>query len=386
MDTNQRRPIRRRSVTLHDVAARSGVCAATVSRALKHDPRISSATIQRVTAIAQEMGYDPSLHEAARRMVLSRHGLEVINHVVALVFPVNFFETAYFSGVYRGMIDVLTAERFAPLLTHILNLQIPNSPITLPRIFDRGEVDGVLMLDGGPLAFQRLTTHLREATGFRERPVVSLIWSMPDCSSVVTDDQQGAYQATRHLLDLGHRHFLHYFNPDSDEVYIKRRAGVCQALEEYGLDVERHQHALAIPYGWHNPATAPLQLSPDGSPDGGGKGDRTALLQFLHDHPEITAVMTPNDGAALHIWYALCWAGWRVPDDYSIVGFDDTDPMPDEHGANLLTTVRLPLEELGRQAARLFVRRVSGEAPEDEQLTLATELIVRASTAAPRIV
>jgi len=386
MDSEQRRPVRQRAVTLHDVARECGVCAATVSRALKGDTRISADTTARVTAAALRLGYDPSLHEAARRMVLSRHGIEMVNHVVALFFPAHFFETAYFSGVYRGANDVLAARRFAPLLMHGTGAEMPGDyPITLPRIFDRGEVDGVLLIEGGPVTFQRLATHLREATGFGDRPIVSLIWSTPGCSSVVTDDQHGAYQATRHLLELGHRHILHYFSPLSDELYLKRLVGMRAAMADCGLDADRHLHYLDFPNGWHNPATAPLHLTPDGGawhfPD---PTAREALLDYLRAHPEITAIQPPNDGAALHIWYTLRWGGLRVPEDYSLVGFDDSDPIPDANGANMLTTVRLPLQEVGRQATDLLLRQLHGETTENAHLVLPTELVVRGSTAAPR--
>ena len=112
-------------------------------------------------------------------------------------------------------------------------------------------------------------------------------------------------------------------------------------------------------------------------------GCYVGLASYLREHPEITAVLAMNDASALRAWALLEREGIRVPRDVSIVGFDDTDPKLDADGRNLLTTVRLPLEELGREAARQLVGAITGRTKREEPVILPTELVVRGSTAVP---
>jgi DNA-binding LacI/PurR family transcriptional regulator len=100
----------------------------------------------------------------------------------------------------------------------------------------------------------------------------------------------------------------------------------------------------------------------------------------MRAHPEVTAILGWNDGVALHAWYTLEAAGWRIPGEISLIGFDDAAAMPGPDGRNLLTTVRVPLREIGEEAARLITARVTGALPTDEHRTLPTELILRGST------
>lgn len=107
------------------------------------------------------------------------------------------------------------------------------------------------------------------------------------------------------------------------------------------------------------------------------------LATTLQAHPEITAFLAPNDASA-HLAYDLfSRLGLRVPDDISLVGFDDTEPLYNAEGDNILTTVRLPLEELGRESARLLIARITRSEPEQREIMLPTELVIRGTTTPP---
>jgi DNA-binding LacI/PurR family transcriptional regulator len=98
----------------------------------------------------------------------------------------------------------------------------------------------------------------------------------------------------------------------------------------------------------------------------------------------VTAVISRQDEQAVHLHNTLVSAGFRVPEDISLVGSDDTHVIIGDAKENILTTVRLPLVEIGREGANLLIHRVLGEEPEDRDVILPVELIVRGSTAPPR--
>lgn len=114
--------------------------------------------------------------------------------------------------------------------------------------------------------------------------------------------------------------------------------------------------------------------------------DRTsaAIARAFERDAGITGVIAPNDPEALRAADALRRMGKKIPRDVSLVGFDDTDELLDENRRNMLTTVRVPLEEIGREAAGLLIRQITGAAARDQQIALGASLVVRASTAPPR--
>ena len=108
------------------------------------------------------------------------------------------------------------------------------------------------------------------------------------------------------------------------------------------------------------------------------------LRGYLEEHPAVTAILPLNDSNAIHCWRVLQDAGYRIPEDISIIGFDDTDPLPDSNGNNLLTSVHLPLEEIGRETIRLLIRQIESRQMEQVEICLPVTLRVRNSTGPAR--
>lgn len=108
------------------------------------------------------------------------------------------------------------------------------------------------------------------------------------------------------------------------------------------------------------------------------------VLSLLAHHPEITALLARNDYEAVLIWQALAPAGWRVPQDVSLVGFDDASQIPDASGADTLTTVHSPLREIGMEGARLLLRQLLAGESMPHCTVLPTHLVVRRTTGPPR--
>jgi DNA-binding LacI/PurR family transcriptional regulator len=182
---------------------------------------------------------------------------------------------------------------------------------------------------------------------------------------VVVDDVAVGRLAAGHLLDLGHRHLAtfkaaRYNSP----ITLTRIEGQRQAFIERGLDPDRGLHVL--PWLWD----VGIDLA-------------AAAAAALDTRPDVTAILAPNDGMGIPLVRALGRSGRQVPRDLSVIGADDCGEWPDAGDTNRWTTVRIPLRDLGRQAARALVQRIRGERV-PPQLVVPVELVVRASTGSPR--
>jgi DNA-binding LacI/PurR family transcriptional regulator len=340
------------NVTLQDIADRCGVTRMTAWRALNNDPKhLSADTRARILAVAAEMQYDPTVHQAARRLATRRTGKPVRNQVIALMLPAEY-HSDYFKRLLEGLMATLMPAGYGLLIYQDLLEHAP-----LPLTFRRGEVDGLIVYQTAR-DFAPIYTRLREEPGFSERPITLLLETAPGCSAVLTDDVAGGYAAASHLLALGHRYLL--YDCLHHQAHARRHAGYRQAYGDYGLDPA----GRLLPVNWE-----------------GYSGDFTALtLQALQQHPEVTGILAAFDVQAVAVSRALQASGVAIPGDYSIIGYDDVEGLPDALGTNRLTTVRVPLVELGRAAAELMLRQLDEAEPHAESVTLPTELILRHST------
>lgn len=346
-------------VTMRDIAVRCDVCKQTVSRALRGSPKVSPAKTEEILRIAQELGYDLGQQSAARRMSLQKHGLALPHEVVALFCAAHMRPDAYLSEMIWGAWGRCDEQGYGVLLAPI--------ELSLPARLSRGEVDGAILVALGTLeGLTARVQYLRERTAFGQKPIVTLITPLPGCSAVMADDQRGAELAAGHLLDLGHRHMLHFYGEEwTDYVACRRRAGYQRAAAQRGLvfaDVFHPGHWYRTP--GYSKAVA-------------------VALDTLAAHPEITAVLARHDTFAIELLQALQRKGIRVPEELSVIGFDDTGAYLDAHGQNILTTIHLPLNAMGQEAARLLVQRLRGDLTEDCSRVMKGKLVVRATTGPP---
>jgi LacI family transcriptional regulator len=180
---------------------------------------------------------------------------------------------------------------------------------------------------------------------------------------VLLDEYAGGYALGAHLLALGHRRL--FIHDGSDYRAAQRRLGVQAAFTDQRLDPGQS----LIPYPWHGDALAE-------------SGQR--LLALLRRHPQVTGLIGPDDLDAGEIARCLQRAGYRIPADYSLTGYDDTDALHNDHGENILTTVRVPLRAAGQRAAQCLLDRIADPTLDTPAVTLPVSLIVRTSTAPPR--
>lgn len=365
MDTRSPQETRLKAVTIKDIAARCGFSMQTVSRAILRDPRISKATTEHILVIAAEMGYDPSRNLAARRMALSQHGRDVSHRSIA--FFTHISPTNYMTTLLWSIWEALAAEGYICILVHSHN-PVTKERLPLPSIFKRGDVDGTLMLEIEFWA-EQMMREMMDEPNYGRRPIISLMRPLPGTLAILPDFRGGACAAVAHLFTLGHRHLLH-FHPANDPggyTGALRVLGYADACQAHGLDPDHHLlPVINKPLIEADPA---LGIS--------------ELLATLRAHPEITAILARNDPEALKIVRALRAAGKRVPEEISVIGFDDTDPLMSAEGDNTLTTVQIPLAEIARLAVTQLLKRIGGEAVGDEeQLIVPVQLMPRKTTAA----
>ncbi|MHB9131771.1 MAG: LacI family DNA-binding transcriptional regulator [Armatimonadota bacterium] len=355
--------VRERPVTLQMVADRAGCSVITVSRALRGERKyVSAATVDRIVSLAGEMGYNVYAQDAARQMRLSRDGKRPLRHIIGVLIPGNFVNSVYHLTTLQGTMDELTKAGYATLVVQFLP---PQRLMDLPT-FARGELDGIVTMGNSP---DLLPLAEKFSLPSREFPLVAMVHQYEGMKTVRADDYQGGKDAAAHLLDLGHRSIL--TTVTRGPIQERRANGYKDACLDRGL----------VPEEILRPCSHWSSYLID--------RDRTdgllwrTLEESLTQWPDTSAILAPNDFYAIKIFNALHTHGIQVPRDISLIGFDDTHSISTAEHQNILTTVRVPLFEIGAQAARLAIRQIAGEPVIDDEIVLPTHLVVRASTCPP---
>jgi DNA-binding LacI/PurR family transcriptional regulator len=336
MTVQGRRPV------MHDVAALAGVSHQTVSRVLNGHPHVSPGTRQRVVAAMRELDYRPNLF--ARGLVTRRS---------RRIGVLSFDNRMYGPGSTLRAIERAARSRgFGVAIAGMLDHGGDEVDQAVEALQAQA-VDGVIVIAPNEASVRAVGTLPRGM------PVVALEAEYQSDQPVVCVDQfGGARLATQHLLDLGHETVWHVAGP-SDWREAQLRVDGWRATLDRAL------------------APAPPPLLGDWSPRSGhAAGTRIA------DRDDVTAVFAANDQMALGVIHALAQHGRRVPQDVSVVGFDDIPEA--EYFLPPLTTVRQDFDEVGRQGLDLLLRNLGEPAEHHQQrLMIAPQLVVRDS-ASPR--
>lgn len=333
-----------RTVTIADVAERSGVSTATVSRVLSGAAPARDATRERVLAAAQELDYRPSgIARALKRSETRTIGLLITD-----------IGNPFFPQIVRAVEDEAHRRGYGVVLCNAAD--DPERELAYLDVLLERRVDGLIV------ASARTTRRHAARLASVPMPVVLVNAEGPAGSlpRITVAHRQGARLAAEHLLALGHRRLAHITAPTFGAGAAKLRlAGVTDALRGAGLDAAD----LAVAHG-------------DEHVDGGAR----AMEELLATRPGVTGIVCYNDLTAVGALRALRAAGLRVPGDMSLVGFDDielaawTDPP--------LTTVRQPTDVLGRWAVERLTEPPASSAT--GRVVLQPTLVVRGSTARPR--
>jgi LacI family transcriptional regulator len=333
---------------MSDVARAAGVHQATASRALNPSTSdlISTATVRRVQAAAEELGYTPNT--AARSLRTNQ------SYTVGVLLP--DLTNPLFPPIVRGIEEVLTEQGYTALLANTDNDE-KREAAQFAALLGR-QVDGFILATG--LRDHPLVERA-QAEG-RQLVLVNRGTDVPRFPVVSGDDASGIGAAVDHLVALGHRKLAHLAGPHRMSTGVIRLRGFRSAVGRHGLAAADTTVAECSGYTV--------------------AAGEAAMRAVLDSAPEVTAVLAGNDLIAVGALHVLREHGLSCPEDVSLIGFNDMR-FVDELSPPL-TTVRVPHAELGREAARLLLRRLD----EPELVTsvvLPTELVVRESTAPPRV-
>jgi DNA-binding LacI/PurR family transcriptional regulator len=333
-----------RRPTLNAVAARAGVGRGTVSRVINGSPKVSARSRAAVEQAIADLGYVPN--RAARSLVTRR------TDSVALVVPeaeTRLFSEPYFSGIIRG-VSARLASAGMQLLLVLADDQKEYE--RLAAYLSAQRVDGVLMMavhsdDTLPDRLEELSvpTVLAGRRSHRE-----------PLGHVRADNGGGARSAVQHLLARGRRSIGTITGPLDMDAAQARLDGYRDALEAAGLTVEEELIA-------HGDFTE--------------EGGRAAMRELLRRRPGLDAVFAASDVMASGAVLELRASGRRVPDDVAVVGFDDS--IVARHIDPPLTSVRQPLEEMGRTMAGLLLDEIAERGTGHREVVLPTQLVVRES-------
>lgn len=334
-----------RGVTLEEVARVAGVSRATVSRVVNGNQRVAPDVRRTVERAVDRLGYVPN--PAARSLVTRKS--QSIGLVIAEPAG-RIFEHPFFPRLLRGIGAALSSRDLQLVL---LMPQSSQEESRAERYLTAGHVDGAL------LASLHGDDPLPMAVAKRGVPVV--VGGRPplgaEVSYVDVDNVHGARTATEHLLATGRRVVATITGPTDMSAGLDRLVGYQQALDAAGFSRD-----------------AALEATGDFSQQGGAD----AMRRILDARPDVDAVFAASDLMAAGAVQVLRAAGRRIPEDVGVVGFDDssiaetTDPP--------LTSVRQPIEEMGREMVRLLVEHTAVPGSVPRKVILATQLVRRRSS------
>ncbi|GII25995.1 LacI family transcriptional regulator [Planosporangium mesophilum] len=330
-----------RDPAMTDVARLAGVSHQTVSRVLNEHPNVREQTRMRVLAAIAELGYRPN--RAARALVTGRS---------QLIGVVSQNSTLYGPASLLAAFEQAAAESgFAVSVGSVSTLDRQSIVAAVERHLDH-RVAGIVVI--APVAStNEALEHMPAGV-----PIVAIDGDPQRPGALVTVDQvAGGRDATRHLLDAGHRTVWHVSGPDGWFDSAGRIEGWRRTLQEAGAEV-------------------PPVMAADWSAAAGYRAG-----QMLARMPEVTAVFAANDHLALGILRALSERGRRVPDDVSIVGFDDVPEAA--YFIPPLTTIRPDFDAVARASLTLLLDQLRSGEPAIVRHTIAPTLVQRDSVAAP---
>jgi DNA-binding LacI/PurR family transcriptional regulator len=330
--------------TIHDVARAAGVSTTTVSRVLNGRPDVAEATRARVQRVVAQLGYTSS-SSSRRRSAEAVHYVTIIAHGV---------DNEYIGAIVRGILDQLDLTSHQAVL-HLTDVQLTREADYV-RIAQRTGSDGLLIVTPR-LRDRDLSNLVGNGTPYVLIDFYSDTNTVP---CVRATNWQGMREGVSYLVALGHRRIGYIAGRRGDRITEAREHGYRSALNEANLPFDP---SLVVDGDYS-------QLS--------GFGAATALLS-LEARP--TAIVASSDLMAVGAIEAARVLGLDVPHDLAVLGFDDLPLAANTHPP--LTTIRQPLYDMGRMAAQMVVDLAAKRGLLSRQVELPTQLIVRASCAAP---
>ncbi|MEF3077653.1 LacI family DNA-binding transcriptional regulator [Winogradskyella poriferorum] len=335
----------KKKTTIYDIAKEVGLTAATVSRALNNNPKISEKTRKLVQETAQKMNYEQNTLAKALKSGKSYN--------VGVIVP--RMDSNFFASVIRGIEEELYPKGYHVIVcqTHDQeNLETGNINSLL-----NAQVDGILMSISNAKSKSNVFHNIAQKK-------VPLIFfdrkkEIPGVSSVTIDDFNGAYQATKHLIEQGCKRIAHLSNNRSLEIFKNRYLGYKQAIIDHGLEFDEDLVIETFSKVSEGRKTVKKLLKMKNPPD---------------------AIFSSSDFSALGAIQEIKDQGLSIPEDISVVGFSN-EPFTKFMELSITSVDQSPIE-MGRIAAKVFLKEVDSKTlnKESEKIVLQPELIIRDSS------
>jgi LacI family repressor for deo operon, udp, cdd, tsx, nupC, and nupG len=331
----------KRPSTIKQVAERANVSIATISRALQNPAVVAPETRDRVMAAVAELNYVPNVQARSLRTSRSRVILALVPDIT------NPFFGEIIRGIERGAFET----GYSVLLGDTQHDEAREA--SYASMIASGQVDGLLTM----------MPHVPELYYRQRFPIVTVCEYVADSSisRVRTDNPAGIALAVRHLAELGHRQIAYIGGRPDQPISDEREQGFRSTMRQLGL-----------------PVSPALMAVGNFTAESGAR----AAKELLDGGEPFTAICCASDETAVGAMQTLRNHGLKVPNDVSVVGFDDI-PLS-QYLDPPLTTVRQPTDRLGFEAVSILLEQLRNPKFEPRMLVLPTEMMVRGSTAPPR--
>jgi LacI family transcriptional regulator len=324
---------------MREVAAKAGVSVATVSRVINSETSVSPQIRRDVEEAIKALNYEPKTSSADKEGLATRIGLIIPD-----------ITNPYFACLIEGISKVARVYG-AEIILGNTNEDPGVEKFYFNQFLDNG-VDGIIYIP-----FSEENDGLVREMADKAFPIVFLDReaNIDNVSSVTSDNDEGAYQATTYLLSMGHRDILFISGPPHFSTSSSRLAGYKRGLAEYGIELRED----LIVYGDTKQASGYVMTK-----------------EFLQDHKDdFTAIFASNDFMAFGAWEAVEQHGYKIPDDISIVGYDDIACSK----LISLTTIAQPGVEIGRNSLILLMDLIDKRRQPPHRIVLRDSLIIRRS-------
>lgn len=334
------------TVTIKDVARKAGVSPSTVSRVISKHPRISKETAERVLQVMEELGYHPN--------IMAKSLISKTTNTLGIILPrpaEELFQNYFFHEAIRGILAQANRSGYDTLIASGANEREELDAVV--RLVRGRRVDGVILLSSK--THDPLIAFLEESRF--PYVIIGRSAEYPDAYTVDNDNVQAAYDATMHLINQGHKWIGFVSGPRELTVSQDRMEGYRKAMREAGLTV-RDEWIVETEF---------LQES----------GYRAmSMLMGLPERP--TALVAIDDVVAFGVLHGLSELGYRVPDDMSIVSFNNISLS--ELSSPPLTSIDIGTYQIGYLTSRTLIQLVQGEPVHQRRVIVPHRLIIRESS------
>lgn len=337
--------MRKQNKTIRDVAKAAKVSISTASKAINNKTVVAESTRKRVLNVAKKLGYRTSFIPKSLRTRNSR--------AIGLILP-NIINP-FFCALANAVEDIALKEGYVVILGNVKEDKKRESLYF--NIFAERWIDGIILAGG--------TSEDEEYIQYIEEQGISIVFIDREIEEHFTnaigiDNEMAMYEATKYLIELGHKQIAFISGPLRVKVFTKRLKGYQRALESSGLEFRES-----------------LVEGGDETAFGGA----IATRRLLKRNKNWTAILTSNDLMAIGSLKELNKANLRVPKDTSVMGFDNI-PLTSLVSPSL-TTVSQPFHEMGVEAMKLLLEIIQGKKTAKSKITLSTEIVIRESTSPP---